>query len=146
MHAIHEGQLKSRRSSDAFDDKMEHQHADWLELAPTKDAPVSPQASGMEKALLSDTGTHMRYRKCYIQCHQLGKTPDIDLGKSEFSDGSTRFFCKAFFSEQFEALRQNCGCSEKYITSLASSVAWDSSGGKSGSAFLKTTGKCLTIP
>jgi 1-phosphatidylinositol-3-phosphate 5-kinase len=64
-----------------------------------------------------------------------------DDGEIEFSDGSTRFFCKVFFSEQFEALRQNCGFSEKYITSLASSVEWDSSGGKSGSAFLKTTGK-----
>ncbi|KAJ2955477.1 hypothetical protein NQZ79_g8517 [Umbelopsis isabellina] len=146
MHAIHEGQLKSRHSSYAFDDKMEHQHADWLELAPTKDVPVSPQASGMEKALLSDTGTHMRYRKCYMYCYQVLKVMILTLGNTEFSDGSTRFFCKAFFSEQFEALRQNCGCSEKYITSLASSVAWDSSGGKSGSAFLKTTGKCLNTP
>ncbi|KAM3589760.1 Mitochondrial distribution and morphology protein 12 [Umbelopsis sp. WA50703] len=119
MQTIHEGQEISRQSDYAFD-KTEHQHADWLELAPTKDVSASTQASGMERALLSDTGTHMRY---------------------QFSDGSTRFFCKAFFSEQFEALRQNCGCSEKYITSLASSVEWDSSGGKSGSAFLKTTGK-----
>jgi hypothetical protein len=66
---------------------------------------------------------------------------DNGSGEIEFSDGSTRFFCKVFFSEQFEALRQNCGFSEKYITSLASSVEWDSSGGKSGSAFLKTTGR-----
>ncbi|KAH8557020.1 hypothetical protein BGW37DRAFT_475223 [Umbelopsis sp. PMI_123] len=117
LHTIHESHDELSHTS-SIPDSLEHQHADWLELAPTKDTHTSSHASGMEKTLLSDTGTHMRY---------------------QFSDGSTRFFCKVFFSEQFEALRQNCGFSEKYITSLASSVEWDSSGGKSGSAFLKTT-------
>lgn len=71
----------------------------------------------IQETLLRESGTHMRYN---------------------FSTGSTKFFCKIFFSEQFDALRRNCGCDESYIMSLASCIKWDSSGGKSGSAFLKT--------
>ncbi|KAI7848163.1 hypothetical protein BDC45DRAFT_575135 [Circinella umbellata] len=56
-----------------------------------------------------------------------------------FRLGSTKFFCKIFFVEQFDALRRNCGIENSYILSLASCVKWDSSGGKSGSAFLKTS-------
>ncbi|KAI8379331.1 uncharacterized protein BYT42DRAFT_568429 [Radiomyces spectabilis] len=78
---------------------------------------VTSTAAGIEETLLRESGTHMRYN---------------------FSDGTTKFFCKIFFSEQFDALRRNCGCDESYILSLASCVKWDSSGGKSGSAFLKT--------
>ncbi|KAI9286432.1 hypothetical protein BC943DRAFT_321970 [Umbelopsis sp. AD052] len=118
LHTIHESHDEQSQASNG-PDSLQQQQADSLELAPSQENTyASSHASGMEKTLLSDTGTHMRY---------------------QFSDGSTRFFCKVFFSEQFEALRQNCGFSEKYITSLASSVEWDSSGGKSGSAFLKTT-------
>ncbi|GAN03674.1 conserved hypothetical protein [Mucor ambiguus] len=71
----------------------------------------------IQETLLRESGTHMRYN---------------------FSTGSTKFFCKIFFSEQFDALRRNCGCDESYIMSLANCIKWDSSGGKSGSAFLKT--------
>ncbi|KAG1149379.1 hypothetical protein G6F37_002529 [Rhizopus arrhizus] len=65
-------------------------------------------------------------------------TDDIQGTLLHFSTGSTKFFCKIFFSEQFDALRRNCGCDESYIMSLANCIKWDSSGGKSGSAFLKT--------
>jgi len=71
----------------------------------------------IERTLRSETGTHVKYH---------------------FSDRTTKFFCKIFFSEQFDALRRNCGCDESYLGSLASCIKWDSSGGKSGSAFLKT--------
>ncbi|KAI8360868.1 hypothetical protein EDC96DRAFT_553791 [Choanephora cucurbitarum] len=71
----------------------------------------------IQETLRRESGSHMRYN---------------------FSTGSTKFFCKIFFSEQFDALRRNCGCDESYIMSLASCIKWDSSGGKSGSAFLKT--------
>ncbi|CEI86898.1 hypothetical protein RMCBS344292_01322 [Rhizopus microsporus] len=78
----------------------------------------TPQAAeAIQETLLRESGSHMRYN---------------------FSQGSTKFFCKIFFSEQFDALRRNCGCDESYIMSLASCIKWDSSGGKSGSAFLKT--------
>ena len=63
------------------------------------------------------------------------------LHRIDFTDGTTKFFCKIFFVEQFDALRRNCGCEESYIASLASCCKWDSSGGKSGSVFLKTKGK-----
>ncbi|KAI8054171.1 uncharacterized protein B0P05DRAFT_591564 [Gilbertella persicaria] len=81
------------------------------------DAQHSQIADDIQETLLRESGTHMRYN---------------------FSTGSTKFFCKIFFSEQFDALRRNCGCDESFIMSLASCIKWDSSGGKSGSAFLKT--------
>lgn len=83
----------------------------------TTQAPTNNNADDIQETLLRESGTHMRYN---------------------FSTGSTKFFCKIFFSEQFDALRRNCGCDESYIMSLASCIKWDSSGGKSGSAFLKT--------
>lgn len=66
------------------------------------------------------------------------RLPGIHIGY-HFGSGSTKFSCKVFFVEQFDALRRNCGIENSYIMSLASCVKWDSSGGKSGSAFLKTT-------
>jgi 1-phosphatidylinositol-3-phosphate 5-kinase len=42
-------------------------------------------------------------------------------------------------------LRQACGCEDSFIESLARCVKWDSSGGKSGSAFLKTKGELLAV-
>ncbi|CAG8450252.1 2333_t:CDS:10 [Ambispora leptoticha] len=71
----------------------------------------------IKDALLRETGMHMKY---------------------QFSEGSSQLFCKIFFAEQFDALRRNCGCESTYIQSLARCVKWDSTGGKSGSAFLKT--------
>jgi hypothetical protein len=76
-------------------------------------------ANDIEAALLKSTGTHMKY---------------------QFQEGSANFFCKIFYAEQFDALRINCGCDERYIQSLSRCVKWDSSGGKSKSAFLKTLG------
>ncbi|CAG8438826.1 1515_t:CDS:10 [Scutellospora calospora] len=58
--------------------------------------------------------------------------------KYQFSGDSTQFFCKIFCADQFDALRRKCNCDSTYIQSLARCVKWDSSGGKSGSAFLKT--------
>ncbi|KAI9270494.1 hypothetical protein BDA99DRAFT_557319 [Phascolomyces articulosus] len=75
-------------------------------------------ADNIQETLLRGTGVH-------IGCN--------------FRLGSTKFFCKVFFVEQFDALRRNCGFENSYILSLASCVKWDTSGGKSGSAFLKTS-------
>ena len=47
---------------------------------------------------------------------------------------------RVYFADQFHALRQNCGCGDMFIESLARCVKWDALGGKSGSAFLKTKG------
>lgn len=66
---------------------------------------------------------------------------------TEFEEGTTTFFCKIFFAEQFDALRRNCGCSSQFIESLARCVKWDSSGGRSKVDFLKTKGEwSLSVP
>lgn len=58
--------------------------------------------------------------------------------KYQFIDGNTNLSCKIFYSEQFEALRKACGNDDNFIQSLSRCVKWQSSGGKSGSSFLKT--------
>ncbi|AMD22153.1 HGL187Wp [Eremothecium sinecaudum] len=77
-----------------------------------------PEPLDLEKIMTKKTGMHLRY---------------------QFQDGSSVMSCKIFFFEQFEAFRRKCGCSDgDFIQSLSRCVKWDSSGGKSGSAFLKT--------
>ncbi|CAG8501415.1 14331_t:CDS:10 [Gigaspora rosea] len=58
--------------------------------------------------------------------------------KYQFTGGSTNFVCKIYCADQFDSLRRKCGCESTYIQSLSRCIKWDSSGGKSGSAFLKT--------
>lgn len=58
--------------------------------------------------------------------------------KYQYLDGQTTLSCKIFYSEQFEAFRKACGNDDSFIQSLSRCVKWDSSGGKSGSSFLKT--------
>ncbi|KAI5964898.1 uncharacterized protein KGF55_001969 [Candida pseudojiufengensis] len=58
--------------------------------------------------------------------------------KYQFFDGQTNLSCKIFYSEQFEALREICGVNDNFIQSLSRCIKWQSSGGKSGSSFLKT--------
>lgn len=58
--------------------------------------------------------------------------------KYQFEEGYSTIWCKIFFAEQFEAFRRQCGVSAHFLQSLSRCVKWDSAGGKSGSAFLKT--------
>ncbi|WVO12616.1 hypothetical protein L204_100221 [Cryptococcus depauperatus] len=58
--------------------------------------------------------------------------------KYDFESGTSTIFCRIFFAEQFAALRKACECENGFIESLARCVQFDASGGKSGSAFLKT--------
>lgn len=60
--------------------------------------------------------------------------------KYQFEGGNSTsiIMCKIFFAEQFDALRRKCGVNENFIGSLSRCVKWDSTGGKSGAAFLKT--------
>jgi len=71
----------------------------------------------LEHAMLRQTGTHMRYH---------------------FERNNVKVSCKIFYSEQFDALRRKCQVGDKFIQSLSRCSTWDSTGGKSGSAFLKT--------
>ncbi|BFZ63111.1 Mitochondrial distribution and morphology protein 12 [Saitoella coloradoensis] len=84
----------------------------------------TPDQAEIESAMLRSTGTHMKY---------------------QFQEGSAKLFCKIFYAEQFDAFRRICHCQDKYIESLARCVKWDSSGGKSGSAFLKTLDDRLVV-
>ncbi|KAG0169204.1 1-phosphatidylinositol-3-phosphate 5-kinase [Apophysomyces sp. BC1034] len=104
-------EIQEMMADDVSDDATLHASVCGL----TPDDASTP--ANIKETLLRESGTHMRYN---------------------FSDGTTKFFCKIFFSEQFDALRRNCGCDASYIMSMANCVPWDSSGGKSGSAFLKT--------
>lgn len=56
----------------------------------------------------------------------------------QLEEGYSNILCKIFFTQQFDALREKCGVNGNYIESLARCVKWDSTGGKSGSTFLKT--------
>ncbi|CAR30559.1 1-phosphatidylinositol-3-phosphate 5-kinase [Lachancea thermotolerans CBS 6340] len=75
------------------------------------------EETNSEKIMTKKTAMHLRY---------------------QFQDGSSVMSCKIFFAEQFDAFRKTCSCEENFIQSLSRCVKWDSSGGKSGSAFLKT--------
>jgi len=53
--------------------------------------------------------------------------------------------CTVLYPEQFDAIRRMFNCEKSLVESLARCVKWKASGGKSGSAFLKTQGK-VVIP
>lgn len=94
------------------------------------------------KGMLSDT-VEPQTKSNPLETWMLKKTA-IHL-KYDFEQGSAKLSCKIFFSEQFEAFRKQCGCDGYYIQSLARCVKWDSRGGKSGSAFLKTLDDRLIV-
>ena len=58
----------------------------------------------------------------------------------QFSDQSTKFYCRIYYAEQFRALRSRVfpAGEERFIRSLARCAPWAASGGKSGSTFCKT--------
>lgn len=60
---------------------------------------------------------------------------------SAFESGGLTISCTVLYPEQFDALRRTYDCERSMIESLARCVKFDASGGKSGSAFLKTLGK-----
>ncbi|KAF8624210.1 hypothetical protein AX15_005976 [Amanita polypyramis BW_CC] len=52
--------------------------------------------------------------------------------------GGLTISCTVLYPEQFDALRRAYGCERSMIESLSRCVKWNATGGKSGSAFLKT--------
>lgn len=78
---------------------------------------VIRESEDLESIMLKKTAVHLKY---------------------QFKEGSTILSCKIFFAEQFDAFRRKCGIDESFIQSLSRCIKWDSAGGKSGSAFLKT--------
>jgi hypothetical protein len=63
-----------------------------------------------------------------------------NIPKAFESDGLT-ISCTVLYPEQFDALRRIYDCEKNMVESLSRCVKWNVSGGKSGSAFLKTQGK-----
>ncbi|KAI0274930.1 hypothetical protein BC834DRAFT_921142 [Gloeopeniophorella convolvens] len=55
-----------------------------------------------------------------------------------FESGGLTISCTVLYPEQFDALRRTYDCDKSMVESLARCVKWNASGGKSGSAFLKT--------
>ncbi|TFK26731.1 hypothetical protein FA15DRAFT_667221 [Coprinopsis marcescibilis] len=55
-----------------------------------------------------------------------------------FESGGLTISCTVLYPEQFDALRRTYDCEKSIVESLARCVNWNASGGKSGSAFLKT--------
>ncbi|PIL31519.1 hypothetical protein GSI_06221 [Ganoderma sinense ZZ0214-1] len=55
-----------------------------------------------------------------------------------FESGGLTISCTVLYPEQFDALRRTYDCERSMIESLSRCVKFDASGGKSGSAFLKT--------
>ena len=53
--------------------------------------------------------------------------------------------CTILYPEQFDALRRTYDCEKSMIESLARCAKFNASGGKSGSAFLKTRGSFLVL-
>lgn len=64
------------------------------------------------------------------------------MGADYEPSAGINIFCRVFFLDEFESLRRRCGLNIEggFIESLARCIKWESSGGKSGSAFLKTKG------
>ncbi|KAJ3571559.1 hypothetical protein NP233_g3674 [Leucocoprinus birnbaumii] len=71
-------------------------------------------------------------------------TEDLRLPSSKlpwaisFESGGLTISCTILYPEQFDALRRTYGCEKSIVESLSRCVKWNASGGKSGSAFLKT--------
>ncbi|KIY35686.1 1-phosphatidylinositol-3-phosphate 5-kinase [Cryptococcus gattii E566] len=71
----------------------------------------------VDEVTRQETGTHVKY---------------------DFESGASTIFCRIFFAEQFAALRKACNCEDSFVESLARCIQFEASGGKSGSAFLKS--------
>ena len=79
-----------------------------------------------------------------LSADDLAETDDVNRPeggthlKYDFESGSSTIFCRIFFAEKFAQLRAQCACEDTIVESLARCLQFDASGGKSGSAFLKT--------
>ncbi|GAV30537.1 hypothetical protein PMKS-004051 [Pichia membranifaciens] len=89
-------------------------------------------------------GTDQKKRNEQLDLEQIMLRKGFHL-KYQFEDGYSAISCKIFFAQQFDALRKQCGVNDNFIESLSRCVKWDSTGGKSGSAFLKTSDQRFII-
>ena len=103
-------------STDIGSQKVQHSVSGSIPSAASFKTAINDPVN-LESIMTKKTAVHLRY---------------------QFEDGMTVMSCKIFFAEHFDAFRRICNCSDNFIQSLSRCVKWDSSGGKSGSGFLKT--------
>ncbi|KAG8906077.1 1-phosphatidylinositol-3-phosphate 5-kinase [Tulasnella sp. 403] len=70
--------------------------------------------------------------------NEIREPPAITHPVFRFESAGVHISCTVFHAEQFDALRRSCHCEQSMLESLARCLKWDASGGKSGSAFLKS--------
>lgn len=78
---------------------------------------IKQASQDIQSSLLSKSGSHIKY---------------------EFSAGNLKCYCRAYFAEQFDAVRELTGSNEFFIQSLASCSDFKAKGGQSRSMFFKT--------
>ncbi|KAE8538821.1 hypothetical protein D1P53_005186 [Cryptococcus gattii VGV] len=88
----------------------------------------------VDEVTRQETGTHVKYGQ-YSDHSWRELMAD---GAADFESGASTIFCRIFFAEQFAALRKACNCEDSFVESLARCIQFEASGGKSGSAFLKS--------
>lgn len=109
-------------SVDIISENAENQHNEEklnVMTASPKIRPVDSINGGgfLEQILTRGGGTHIKY---------------------QFNAGASKCFCRAYFAEQFDALRKQCGIEDSIIQSLSRCTRWLARGGQSGSSFFKT--------
>ncbi|EJD03732.1 uncharacterized protein FOMMEDRAFT_105874 [Fomitiporia mediterranea MF3/22] len=108
-----------------------------------------PRLSDGEEAFMPDdcsvTDTNSTWGVVNVETTDDGNpTEDLRVPSSRlpwaisFESGDLTITCTILYPEQFDALRRTYDCEKSMIESLARCVKWNASGGKSGSAFLKT--------
>lgn len=111
-HQTRTAQKQEQSAATSAEPGVSHDRATSWDMVSLEDATPDP-----EEPRANPGGTHLNY---------------------DFESGTSVIGCRIFFAEQFAQLRAACGCEETFLDSLARCLKWDSSGGKSGSAFLKT--------
>ncbi|KAI5951639.1 MDM12 [Candida jiufengensis] len=125
----------SKADSDKQQDNYKKEFSFGLNSSNQKKA---QQFSKIEKKFKTKRNTNLKDNKQQNQYEFILDKKKSNHLKYQFFDGQTNLSCKIFYSEQFEALREICGVNENFIQSLSRCIKWQSSGGKSGSSFLKT--------
>lgn len=103
---------------------VEEAGAATMEKGSTPNFKPKKNVIDLESIMLKKTAVHLKY---------------------QFQEGGSLMSCKIFFAEQFDAFRRKCGLDDNFVQSLSRCIKWDSAGGKSGSAFLKTLDDRLVI-
>lgn len=125
--------------------KMEQTYLDYamtigLDTTQIEDEVTAEEGSDVfERAKSNPEYIKKVMESCQLIEAMMNKPTPIHL-RYQVEDENVVMACKIFFADQFDALRRAYGIINplEFIQSLSRCVKWDSSGGKSGSVFLKT--------